>query len=59
MVDQHTEYLEEEAKLHLIKQSGYSDFFIDLIKFADKNSCWWINLDCDGEYVEGLEYNEW
>jgi hypothetical protein len=53
------EYLEEEDKLLQIKRCGHSDIFINLIRFAAKNRCWWINLDCDGEEVDGLEYNEW
>ena len=49
----------EEDLIQPMKCAGYSERFINMIKMASKNGCWWINLDCDGEYVEGLEYNEW
>jgi len=58
------ECLEEDGKLQQMKHDGYSDAFINLIKFAARNSCWWINLDCDGddvecEEVDGLKYTLW
>ena len=49
------EYLEEDDKLHQIKQCGYSDLFVNLIKFAAKHDCWCINLDCDGEVLDDEE----
>ena len=49
----------EEGKFQELKEDGYSDAFINLIKLASKNGCWWINLDCAGEEVDGLEQNEW
>lgn len=32
-----------------MKQYGYSDAFINLVKFAAKR---WINLECDAEEVD-------
>ena len=49
----------EPYNLEQMKQDGYSEAFIRLMKMAAKNDCWWINLDADGEDVEGLEQNEW
>jgi hypothetical protein len=49
----------EEDLIQPMKCADYSVRFINMIKMASKNGCWWINLDCDGGYVEGLEYNEW
>lgn len=53
------EFLEEEGKFQELKKDGFSDAFICLIKLASKSGCWWINLDCDGGEVDGLEQNKW
>ena len=53
------ECLEEDGDLQQMKHDGYSDAFIRLMKMAAEHNCWWINLDSDGEDVEGLEQIEW
>ena len=45
--------------LKTMREYGYSQSFIDLLKHAAQNDCWWINLDRDGEDVDELEQNEW
>lgn len=40
---------EESYRLQEMKQYGYSDAFINLVKFAAKR---WINLECDAEEVD-------
>lgn len=42
-----------------MRADGFSEAFIMLIKKASNWGCWWINLDCDGFEVEGLEVIEW
>jgi hypothetical protein len=49
----------DSYRLEQMKQDGYSEAFICLVKMAAGNDCWWINLDADGEDVEGLEQIEW
>lgn len=49
----------DEDWIQRMKCEGYSDRFINLIKMASENDCWWINLDCDGTNVDGLEPIAW
>jgi hypothetical protein len=50
---------EEESKADCMRKQGYSEGLISVLMFARNNDCWWVNLDCDGEYVDGLEIFEW
>lgn len=50
---------EFEEKVLLMLDYGYSEPFANLMRLAHKHSCCWINLDCDGEYVDGLGINDW
>lgn len=38
---------------------GYSESFANLMRLAHQQKCWWVNLDCDGEDVDGLDINNW
>lgn len=38
---------------------GYSLQFLKLLELARKNDCDWINLDCDGPEIAGLESVQW
>lgn len=49
----------EEEMIQPMQKKGYSDGFISLIRKASEHSCWWINLDCDGSYVDGLRTFTW
>jgi hypothetical protein len=42
-----------------MRDEGYSEGFVNLIKAASASDCWWINLDCDGGYVDGLRIFKW
>lgn len=42
-----------------LKKLGFSAAFIDVLTFARKHECWWINFDQDGEDEEGLPTFEW
>jgi len=50
---------EEELIASQIQSQGYSKDFLALILFAMKRECWWINLDCDGSYIAGLNSFDW
>jgi hypothetical protein len=49
----------EEEVILVMLDYGYSESFTNLMRMAHKHNCWWINIDCDGEYVAGLEINDW
>jgi hypothetical protein len=49
----------EEEMIQPMREDGYSKSFIKLIKKASAHHCWWINLDCDGCYVDGLRTFKW
>lgn len=49
----------EEEKIRVMLENGYSESFANLMRLAHKHNCCWINLDSDGDYVEGLEINDW
>lgn len=49
----------EEEVILVMLDYGYSESFANLMRMAHKHNCWWINIDCDGEYVAGLEINDW
>ena len=49
----------EEPIADQIREQGYSEDFISMLVFARDNCCWWVNLDCDGEFVEGLKNFDW
>lgn len=36
------------------RKYGYTQHFVDLLKFASGIGCVWIDLDCDGARVPGL-----
>lgn len=38
---------------------GFSDDFINLLKAAAKEGCWWINFDCDADTVENFPLFNW
>lgn len=50
---------EDDDVLEQMLVAGYSQAFVTLMVYASKRDCWWINLDCDGEEVEGLLKHEW
>jgi len=49
----------EDEMIKPMRKDGYSESFISLIRKASEHNCWWINLDCDGGYVEDLRSHEW
>jgi len=49
----------EDSIADCMRAQGYSDAIISMLIFARDNDCWWVNLDCDGEFVEGLEVFKW
>lgn len=55
----HEEKLLDDEIIKPMREDGYSEGFISLIKKASDHDCWWINLDCDGGYVDGLEIFKW
>ena len=38
---------------------GYSEAFINVIKMASKANCLWLNIDYNGDLVEGLSFCDW
>jgi hypothetical protein len=42
-----------------MRKQGYSEAFIDMMRMAADANCSWINLDSDGDYLEGLETFDW
>lgn len=50
---------EDELIASQIQAQGYSKDFLALLLFAVKHGCWWVNLDCDGSYIEGLNSFDW
>ena len=49
----------EEEVIVAMRETGYSENFAGLMRLAHENNCWWINLDSDGGYVDGLESLNW
>lgn len=49
----------KDSMLFFMRERNYSEAFIKLIKMAYVRHCWWINLDCDGDFIDGLEINDW
>ena len=49
----------EDPRADWIREKGYSEGLISMLIFANENDCWWVNLDCDAEFVEGLKSFEW
>ena len=42
-----------------IRENGYSKAFINVIKMASKANCLWLNIDYNGDIVEGLSFCDW
>ena len=49
----------EHILIQDLDEQGYSQGFLNLLKYAAMNGCWWINLDCDAYEVEGIDVFEW
>ena len=52
-------WIEEDPRADRIRDQGYSEGLISMLIFARDNCCRWVNLDCDGEFVEGLKTFDW
>lgn len=50
---------EENQVAAKMQTQEYSKDFTNLLLFALENECWWLNLDCDGSYIEELNCFEW
>lgn len=50
---------EIEDELKKIKEWGYSDDFISLIKYASSKETTLLILDRDGQVIDGLNVNDW
>ena len=50
---------DENMFVQKLEEQGYSQGMLNLLTYAAVNGCWWINLDCDGCYVDGLEEFDW
>mgnify|MGYP001601676059 FL=1 len=46
-------------RLRAISDAGLSDAFVGLYDFAVKHDCFLINLDSDGDVIEGLPTHDW
>ena len=42
-----------------LKETGYSEDFINLLLLAMENSCVFLRLDCDGAIYDHLPKHEW
>lgn len=49
----------EDEVILAMRTRGYSEAFVRLMRLAYTQECWWINLDCDGDDIDGLEIIEW
>ena len=49
----------EELIADEIREQGYSEGLISMLIFARDNCCCWVNVDSDGDFVEGLKIFDW
>ena len=42
-----------------LRKVGYSEAFINLLRYARERECWWINFDSGGEDEDGLPTFDW
>lgn len=43
----------------VLKERGFSPAVGNILNYAFEHGCWLINLDCDGEKIDGLETHDW
>jgi len=50
---------ELENSIRQLKKAGFSDAFCNVLRYAQKHECRWINFDRDAPVVDELQTFDW
>ena len=50
---------DSRSQIKTLKSYGFSNAFLNIIRFARKNGCQYIKFDCDGPVMDQLTKFDW